>query len=501
MSAAARAPIGTSTRALALAAGGLQTASMAPLNLWPLGVLAAATLLHLLRERDALACFKIGWWNGFGLFLSGASWIFVSVHFHGNTAWPIAALIVFAFCATLGLFSALLWGLWGALGNRRPTLKILPGFAAAWVLGEWLRTWLGSGFPWLFLGYGHLDTALAGWAPVGGVLAVGAGVAVSAAACWLIAARRSVAASLAALALVWGGGWALRWVEWSRDADAAPIKAALVQANIDLLQKHQVGAPSTNPLYARLSETLWPEHDLVVWPETSVGAGPDNLAFLKQQARRAAEHDAGLIAGVVEYETDTGRAFNGIVGVGAADGRYRKRRLVPFGEFVPLENQLRGLIPFFNLPLSSFSRGDDADAKPLAIKDIAMASFVCYEIAYPDLVASSLGDSGALLTISEDAWFGDSLAPHQHLQISRMRALENHRPLLRATNTGLSAFIDHRGRVTQRSELMRRQILSGEIQTRQGQTPFTRHGSIPILALACAALALCLWPRRRRRTT
>ena len=167
---------------------------------------------------------------------------------------------------------------------------------------------------------------------------------------------------------------------------------------------------------------------------------------------------------------------------GADSGLYHKRHLVPFGEYVPLEGLLRGLIAFFDLPMSSFSSGP-ADQPPLSVQGLRIAPFICYEIVYADLVAAALPEADVLLTISNDTWFGTSAGPLQHLQMARMRAVENGRPLIRSTNNGVSALVDHHGNILARGKQFTREVIRGEIQPAEGLTPFARFGSTPILLL------------------
>ena len=491
----------------AVGAGVLLPLSLAPFDLWPLGLVSAALLLLLLEDSRPGRGALIGWCYALGQFGCGASWIFISIHQHSATAALPAAVLTLLFCAGMALlFGALPWSLFGALpGARLP--KALAAFPALWVLAEWLRTWVLGGFPWLLLGYAHLETPLAGWAPAGSVLAASGAAALSAAALvcmWRGAARARFAGVLALLA-AWGGGAALERIQWTQ-VQGAPLKVGLVQANIPLDTKWRPHSwRQTIAHYRRLSTPLWEKHDLVVWPETVLPAWPqETAAFLAETGEIAAAKGAAFVAGVAESESGpqaaAGRQFyNTVLASGQGSGRYRKRHLVPFGEYVPLERWLRGALPFFDLPMSSFSAG--AARQPLLrIQGIPAAAFICYEIAFPAMAAAALPEAGLLLTVSEDAWFGRSLAPHQHLQIARMRALEAGRDLVRATNSGLSAVVDYRGRTTAQSGLFREEIVTGEVRIRGGATPFARFGTRPVLVLCLALLALCsLLPRRRTR--
>jgi len=486
----------------ALGAGALLPLSLAPLNLWPLGLASAAGLLLLLQGSRPGRAAWLGWCYGFGQFGLGASWIFISIYQHSATAILPAALLTLLFCAGMALlFTTLPWALWSALPGSR-TLKALAAFPALWVLGEWLRTWVLGGFPWLLLGYGHLETPLANWAPVGSVLAAGGATALSAGAlvCLLRGPARARMGAALALLLAWGGGGILGQLSWTQ-AEGEPLRVGLVQANIPLSTKWQPPQwRQTMAQYWRLSIPLWQEHDVVVWPETALPAWPGEVAiFLTRVAGIAQAKGITFVTGIAEKSSGAAGSgfYNSVLAAGQGAGQYRKRHLVPFGEYVPLEKWLRGALPFFDLPMSSFSRGTSAQPL-LQVQGAPTAAFICYEIAFPAMVAAALPEAGLLLTVSEDAWFGRSLAPHQHLQIARMRALETGRDLVRATNSGLSALVDYRGQIIVQGRLFREETLSGKVRIRSGSTPFARTGTGPVLALCLALLLLCsLMPRRR----
>jgi apolipoprotein N-acyltransferase len=242
-------------------------------------------------------------------------------------------------------------------------------------------------------------------------------------------------------------------------------------------------------------------NQLIVWPETAIPLLYDialpRLASFEQTLQQT---QTGLISGI-PYRTPATAAnpvrfHNSIMGLGTAEGLYHKQRLVPFGEYVPLESWLRGLIDFFNLPMSSFSLGP-ANQPPLLLQQrqhpgnpIRISAYICYEIVYPDLVASTARNSDLLLTISNDSWFGDSLAPQQHLQMARMRALENGRFLIRSTNNGISALINARGEITHQGSQFVVDIVQGEVLAMTGTTPFGRWGSMPILILCMALIVI-----------
>ena len=488
---------------LATVAGALITLSLAPFNLWVLGIISIALLAWLLQPLSPLAAAIRGWWYGVGLFGAGTSWVYVSIHLYGNAPAPLAGLLTLIFCLGLGLFTALtfwFYARWIRPDNASGSLAAGLAFAGIWTLGDWLRSWLLTGFPWLYPGYGHLETPLAGWAPVTGIYGLGFILALSGYTLWqVVQSRQWRQPLLLATVLLWLGGSALSSVDWVRPSADRPLRVAMVQANIP---QHEKWLPAnywpTLNLYNRMSQPLWEQHDLVIWPEAAIPNYYHNARhFIERIAAVASSSGSSFITGIpVRDEQDPDRYYNGIMAFGEGSGRYYKQRLVPFGEYVPLEQWLRGLIAFFDLPMSAFSAGDP-NQQGLIAGQYRLAPFICYEVVYPDLVADWMPDADFLITISNDAWFGRSIGPLQHLEMARMRALEHGRYMLRATGNGVSAIIDHRGQITARSEQFERQILSGQAQAMTGSTPYSHSGNSPILVLA---LLCCLLPAIRRRS-
>jgi apolipoprotein N-acyltransferase len=495
---------GLAAQAASLLAGAALPLSLAPLDWWPVAPLALCVLLLAALHGSPAAAAWRGWLFGLGSFGVGTSWIFVSIHTYGDASAPLAGLLTFLFCGGLALFTALGVFAWARWMRGRPG-GVLLGFPAMWVLTEWLREWCLTGFPWLYAGYSQVDGPLSGWAPVVGVYGLGLMVAGSAAVIASVAAQpredsRARRIALAVMATIWLAGWPLSHIEWSRPS-GKPLSVAMVQGNIPQLLKWEPDhLQNTLGIYAKLSRPLWGS-DLVVWPESSVPAYFDTVAdFLAEQATQAAAGGSTLLLGLPSREDDPSSrrgyaAFNSVVALGAESGIYHKRHLVPFGEYVPLESTLRGLIAFFDLPMSSFSSGP-ADQALLRGAGTAIAPLVCYEIVYPELVRGGvLAGATLLLTVSNDTWFGASLGPLQHLQMAQMRALENSRDLVRATNDGISALIDHQGRITVRGAQFTREVIRGEVQPREGLTPFARLGCWPVIGL-CLLMLLPALARR-----
>jgi apolipoprotein N-acyltransferase len=483
----------------ALAAGASLPLALAPFGYWPLALLVPAALLALLHRLSARSVLWRAWWFGLGLFGAGTSWVYVSIHDYGNAPMPLAAGLTILFSAGLAILPALSFWPWARwLRDKRGGIAL--GFPACWILGEWWRSWMLTGFPWLYIGYSQTDGPLAGLAPVAGVFGIGLLIAISASALYLLFTRRPRALWLASCcAALWAAAAAIGTHQWV-EPRGRPLDVAMVQGNISQALKWEPGhLESTLALYRDLSAPLWGT-DIVVWPEAAIPAYLDHVVdYIGENAARAARKESTLLLGLPVREA-SGNAqgynvFNSVVAAGADSGLYHKRRLVPFGEYVPLEGWLRGLIDFFDLPMSNFSRGPEQQPL-LAVQGIRIAPFICYEIVYPDLVAQALPDADALLTVSNDTWFGTSIGPLQHLEMARMRAMESGRPLIRATNNGVTALIDHRGHILVRGKQFTREVVRGAIQPMQGLTPFARFGSGPVLLLCGLLLLVVLLGRK-----
>ncbi len=476
--------------------GALFTLSLAPFDLWPAAVVSAGLLAWLLHTDSGHSAALTGWLYGAGFFLAGSSWVYVSINVYGHAPPPLAALLTLIFCLGLAtLFSLQAWlyrryfldkslqinGLW-----LIPTLA----FPALWVMFEWLRSWLLTGFPWLYAGYASLDTVMAGWAPVIGVyglsflLAAMGGGTVGLAQARPEERRGPIAAVIILCLLGVGGTW-LSDIEWT-EPTGAPLSVALYQPNIPLEEKwDRRYFRDILWRYQNTSGPLYQNHDLVLWPESALPAFRHSLTdYLARADRDAASAKTTLVTGI-PIRTDEGR-HNSIIALGTGAGEYHKQKLVPFGEYVPLERWLRGLITFFNLPMSHFIPGPDVQPV-LTAGDLRIAPFICYEVVYPDFVTRGAKDSNLLITVSNDSWFGNSIGPLQHLQMARFRALETARPMLRGTNNGVTAIIDWRGNITEQGPQFAEVVVEGSIQPRAGSTPIMAWGSLPLL-LVCALL-------------
>jgi apolipoprotein N-acyltransferase len=471
---------------MSLAAGALAVAGFAPLDIWPLPVLSLAVLFGLLSRITSLrAGFLVGLAWGLGFFIAGVSWVFVSLSVYGGMAAWLAALATFLFCGFLALFPATV----GALQARwrvQPTLRLLVLIPLAWGVTEWGRGWIFTGFPWLVMGYSQVPNGpLAGYAPLVGVYGVSFLLAlVAALVAWGVTAHGRLQRVWAAVAIValGVGGQALRSVAWTTP-DGAPTTVALLQGNIPQDMKWQAEKTlATLERYARMAAAS--PAQLIVLPETALPLFESELpdAYREGLTSLARKNGGDVMAGLPTGSLQ-GAYYNSVISLGAAPSqRYHKVHLVPFGEYIPLKTLWGWVIEVLHIPLSDFARGA-ADQPPLAIGGQRVAANICYEDAFGEEIIRQLPQASVLVNVSNLAWFGDSFAPWQHAQMSQMRALETGRMMLRATNTGVTAIIDAKGRMLASLTPFTAGSLSGEIQGYAGSTPYVRWGNAPVLAL------------------
>ncbi|MEM9257578.1 MAG: apolipoprotein N-acyltransferase [Pseudomonadota bacterium] len=474
-------------------AGALVTLSLAPFDIWPAGIFSCVLYAYLLSTCSAGQALWRGWLYGLGMFGTGVSWVYVSIHVHGHASVPLAIGLTALFCAGLALLQSLFAWCYVQLVRPLPG-GMLVGFPALWVLFEWLRDWLLTGFPWLYLGYAHLGTWISGWAPVTGVFGLSFICALTGT-CLFLAwrSRQAVAVTTYAVIIItlWGGGAVLKPTQWVARASEEPLQVAIIQPNVP--QEHKWDPRWYPRIIAQLERMTLPVlgSDIVVWPESAV---PNYLNraqnFLEPLAQQADDMRTTIITGIPIRPEGGQDYYNGIVALGYGTGEYNKQRLVPFGEYLPMEEHLRGAIDFFNLPMSDFSAGEP-DQTPLRAGAYRVAPFICYEIVYGGLVSRYAPETDIFVTISNDSWFGNSIGPLQHLQVAQMRGRENGRYVLRATNNGVSAIIDHQGRIVEKSARFVEETLVGEAEVMLGNTPFGSFGNMPII-VACAGTLILM---------
>lgn len=485
----------------ALLAGAGSVIGFAPFYWYPFTILGLAILVYLWHKS---ASPTQAWWLGFsfglGLFGAGIYWIYISLHVFGGMPAAMAVLATFALSAFLALFPATAG--WAARKTGHLWLSV-PVF---WVLGEWVRGWIFTGFPWLLSGYAQIPgSPLAGFAPVLGIHGVSLATVISAS---LLAAivlhwqqhafRRN---SLILLTVLWLTGGMLKLIPWSTPT-GTPIPVALLQGNLtqDLKWETQT---LRETLQRYLDMSLSTQAKLVILPETAFPLLISQMPaeYLQQLADHAREHGSDILIGAVEEEqseAEPARYYNSMISLGTSPSQsYRKTHLVPFGEFIPLK-QVFGWVyeNWLNIPLTDLARGG-FQQRPMQIAGQAVAINICYEDVFGEEIILQLPEATLLVNTSNDAWYGESTAAYQHLQIAQARSLETGRMMLRSTNTGATAIIRPDGTLAAHAPHFQTTILEGEAQGYQGSTPYVRWGNWPVLLLLFGALGLLWWRKKK----
>ena len=487
----------------------------APFSQWWIALVAVSAFIYVLAKNGKTHSFKLGFAFGLGWFGAGISWVHVSIADFGGLPLIGSLSLMLLLCSYLALFPALLsW-----LLTRYFKVQLWPlALPLMWLVMEWLRSTLFTGFPWLSLGYSQLHGPLSGWFPVIGEIGVSALLVLicSTAACWLLPSKGKNNRLAAGLVIVTSliSGITLEQHNWVKPTGKT-VKIAMVQGNIqqDLRWVPEQDLP-TMLKYQNLTAQHW-DADVIIWPEAAVPKlEPLAIDYLREMDRLAIAKQSALITGIVNYNFETREAFNNLLALGlkqqpdaeeqdlavpkgqyyyAHGNRYAKHHLLPIGEFIPFEDWLRNLAPIFDLPMSSFSRGAYRQAN-LQAKGYHFAPAICFEIAFPNQIAANLYEhTNFIITVSNDAWFGHSHGPAQHLEIAQVRAKEFGLPVLRATNNGITAFIDHHGQIKSRLVQFEAAVLSDTIPLVQGNTPYRLLGNWPMWLVCLLSFSAALY--------
>jgi len=496
--------------ALSALLGAVSVFGFAPFYLFPLPILALAAQAWLWhRAQNSYHGVALGFGFGLAFFLAGTSWVYVSMHDFGGMPLPVAALATLIFCGCFAVLPAAAGGLFKfpACPDWVRFALVLP---AAWVLSEWSRSWLFTGFPWLALGYSQSPRGpLSGFAPVIGVYGVSLVCALSAGllchtALSLRRTRRLTRTSVCELAVVivlWSAGSGLQQMQWTTPA-GEPVTVSLVQGNIKQDVKWRPEWVQAS-LERYLQLTLATRGRLILLPETAIPlfkheVPPDYLAALAAHARR---NGGDLLIGVPELIEGGGqtRYYNSVISLGMHPQQtYRKYHLVPFGDYFPHWVVLSWIMTALDIPMSDFARGDPYQ-QPMAVNGQRVAVNICYEDVFGEEIIRQLPQATMLANFTNDAWWGESWASDQHVQIAQMRAQETGRYMLRATNTGVTAIIDERGRIASSAPQHTVTILEGHAQGFSGSTPYVKWANWPVVVFCFGVLGVSLLHRRMRK--
>ena len=495
--------------ALLILAGGLTTLAFAPYTLWWLPLLTQALLVFFVqRATSAKQACLYGFSYGLGWFGVGISWVHVSIDQFGGL--PLAGSL--GLMALLVSYLALFPLLASALSYQLRLQRIMPLlFAASWTLAEWLRSVMLTGFPWLSLGYSQTSAGLKDLAPLIGETGISFVLAFSAAALAQLTFKQKPLARYSYVivsGIIFAASPQLTAFKGWQDTDKT-LSVLLVQGNIK--QELRWAPEQEWPTMLKYMDLTRPhfQTDLVIWPEAAIPQlEPLAESYLDNLNHAALYANTAVISGILDYNFKTQQAWNNLIVLGkrypdSTDGdyfyghgnRYSKHHLLPVGEFVPMEDWLRKLAPIFDLPMSSFTRGSYVQPN-LVANGYHILPAICFEIAFPEQIAANMtADTQLLLTVSNDAWFGDSIGPLQHMQIAQMRALEFGRPLLRATNNGVTATVNAAGEISKVAPQFTEAVLTDTVRLTVGVTPYSRFGDLP-LQLICIVLLFCCAARR-----
>ena len=480
--------------------GAVSVLAFSPFDYYWLAYISIALLFWLWLDSSPKQAAWSCWFFGLGLLGIGTFWLHVSIDKFGGVPLPLAMLLAVIFAMSMSLFYALIGWLslrFSSYVKAAKFHKLLLIFPAIWVLGEVARGYFLTGFPWLSLGYSQLDSLLVFMAPLAGVFGVSWLLVLAAGLLVLIVtgSNRDKLSSVIIAVLIVTVAMFGNSLEWS-ERSGEQLSVRMVQGNVPQeLKWNPAYFDSTIDLYSRLS--FEKDADLVIWPETAIPAFYDRVkqSVIQPLQQQLKTTGSDMVIGIPVRAEDHGY-FNSMISLGSTEDRYDKRHLVPFGEYAPLEFILRPLVDYFRIPMSDFRTGE-SERSLMQVGQHQVGVSICYEDAFGDETAQALPDAAYLINVSNDAWFGDSLAPHQHLQIARMRAVENSRYMLRATNTGISAIIDPKGTILEQSAQGETAVIVGRIYTHQGTTPYAMVKDWLVVIVAAVSLALLLLYQRK----
>ena len=489
----------------AIMAGIVLTLAFSPFDYSFLALLSLLILFSLWRGVSALRAGWLGFLFGLGQFGFGVSWVYISMHDFGGAGILVSSLLTLLFCGFWALFPAMsgFLAVWLCQGRKANFVWLL--FPVVWILVEYLRGyWVINGFPWLLLGYSQLDTPLGGYLPIIGAFGTGFLLALTASAVSMLISTPNKASLYFAglMVIVWFCGWGLKYQSWTEIAGDA-FKVTLIQGNIDQDKKWlPVNRDRILQSYKELTAKNW-DSQIIIWPETAVPAFYDEVkdSFLLPLEADAKRTNTDLIISIPVRGENVKEYYNSVITLGSENGIYKKIHLLPFGEYLPLQPFSSYLLENLEIPLGEFTAGSK-DQTLLQAAGYPFITSICYEDAFGNEGIRGLPEAAFLVNVTNDAWFGDSLEPHQHMQIARMRAIETGRYLLRATNSGVTAIVAPDGSILKQAPLFKTTYITSEVYPMAGQTPYVKFGDRPVILLLslifCVSWVIRLTENRRR---
>jgi len=478
---------------LAAIAGILFTLAFAPFDYAYLALAALSLLFASWQNITPGRAILRGYLFGLGSFGLGVSWVYISIHDFGRANMLSSGLLTGLFVGFWALFPALAGYLSVKLLPINRGLIAMMVMPVVWLLIEYFRGyWVLNGFPWLQIAYSQLETPLAGYIPIVGVYGTGFLIALTASAIvFILQTNKHWLLLTTTIVALWTTGGVLQTIKWT-DAIGEPILVSLIQGNITQDQKWlPENRLKTLLHYKNMTEQHW-DSAVVVWPETSIPAylSEVNKWFLLPLSKAAQQHKADLIVSLPAHGNSEDEKYNAVMTLGKETGLYRKKHLLPFGEYLPWQPVSGFILNSLAIKLGNFKPGG-IDQPLLKAGGYPFITSICYEDAFGDAGIIGLPGAAYLVNVTNDGWFGNSIEPHQHLQIARMRAMETGRFLLRSTNTGVTAVIAPDGKIISQAPLFKATVLTETITPMGGMTPYVSSGDKPVI-LVLMILLFCM---------
>jgi len=463
---------------LALFCGLLFPLGFAPFDYWPLTILSISLALYLVSEKAENNTFLLGLCYGMGQWGFGISWVYVSIHYHGNQGILNSFIITSLFVFFLSLYTGLTFYLIKRFRTSNKNFNYLIFFPVVWVTVEIIKAYLFTGFPWLIVGTTLAGTSMGGWIPILGTFGASIlAVMISGSLVLIFENKKMLWSPTLILVVILFSSFTFNKINWTKEIST--IQASIYQPNLTLKKKwSSEGVRQTmGMIKSSISEAQ--EGEFIFFPETAIIFSKEDLyTWISDIEEEAKSKNISLISGIIaksEQNPNLIERYNRIEGFGAIEGYYDKIHLVPFGEYIPLRNYLDKILDILDINLINTIPGEAFSL--LKADNIAISASICYEIAFSDLVRKTAKKSNLLVTISNDTWFGASIGPEQHLEIAQSRALEHQKSLIRATNSGISAIIDRKGNIVSRQGFYEDKQIKQKVYIYEGKTPFSIVGN------------------------
>jgi len=464
---------------LALFCGLLFPLGFAPFDYWPLTILSISLALYLISEKVENNTFLLGLFYGIGQWGFGISWVYVSIHYHGNQGIFSSFFITSAFILFLSLYTGLTFYLVNKFKTSNKNLDYLIIFPVVWVTVEVIRSYLFTGFPWLIVGGSLAGTSVGGWIPILGIY--GASIlCVMISSCLVLffkIKKKKHWSPALIIVIILLSSFTLSKTNWTKEIST--IQASVYQPNLTLKEKWSSEGVRKTMSMINSSISDAQEGEFIIFPETAIIFDKENLSSWFSDIEKEAQlRNISLISGIIAKDLKNPsliERYNRIEGFGAIKGHYDKIHLVPFGEYIPLRDYLDKFLDILGINLINTLPGKSYSL--IKTNNIEVSASICYEVAFNDLVRKTAKKGNLLVTISNDTWFGSSIGPEQHLEIAQSRALEHQKSLIRATNSGISAIIDKKGNIVSRQGFFEDKQIKEKVFIYEGKTPFSVVGN------------------------